>query len=994
VRGSASAARQKISLTTKKTEATGVREPHDIFVRAHAPLSSQESGFPSVPNKWPDYALVFDTETQLDPAQKLTFGCFRRYERTKSGYTCIQEGLFYADGLRRIDRAVMKRYVRNPINVPGTEAFPPQLRLELMNRNEFVRKVFWGAVRRGDLIVGFNLPFDLSRIAVTFASARKNGWSLALTLRKSRKSGKSEIDIERPRILITSINSKMAFFKLGSKWRPDEWPNAPRFLDLRTLTFALRNVALSLESACKSFGVAGKMVNHALTGKVTPNEIAYCREDVAATGRLLNAVKAEFDQHPIRLQPDQAYSPASIAKAYLDSMKILHPKQQFKVANRIHGIAMQAYYGGRAECRIRKTPVPVILTDFTSQYPTVNALLGNWNVLKASNIGFEPCTRKVRKWLSNVTFEKMFSQRSWKDLSFFALVKPDKDVLPVRTVYNGRTRNIGLNHLSSRKPVWYAGPDVVATFLLQGKVPRVLKAVRMRFLGQQRGLSKTKLAGTVPIDPRIDDFFVKVIEEKSRLKRSNKNVSNFLKVVGNSGSYGLFVQVDPDTIQKPRKFRVYSGEKVLPQHSRHIEKAGPWYFPPLAALITSGGRLLLAMLERSVRQAGGSYLFCDTDSMCIVGSQEGGMVPCIGGTQSVGGREAIRVLSFEKIKSITDRFNRLNPYDRKCVKELLKIEDVNFIDSDPRKTLRSLFGYAIAAKRYALYTKTRNRISVVKASGHGLGYLYAPKKNKVGDIGSEETGSDDEVPMWVVEAWQWLIGREIGLKCKRPSWLKLPAMMRMGVTSPNVMRNNRPDWLAPFNFFLFPLISELGGGYPTGFDKSTFSFITPFEPDRRKWSTLSGINLFDEQIYPITMKRNRKHNSVFPDSMRIILKQYLRHPEAKSLGPDGQPCHRDTHGLLGRTYIVADEIIPIGKETDRDWDGGGDPSRLDFKVKEYRKSGNMVVAQASDRRRWKRLGRRNLIRASQLSQKAVYAILNGHQVRKGTLVSFRRSIDG
>jgi hypothetical protein len=87
-------------------------------------------------------------------------------------------------------------------------------------------------------------------------------------------------------------------------------------------------------------------------------------------------VRAEFDQHPIELNPDGAYSPASIAKAYLTAMNIARPKGHFKVSGKAYGIAMQSYYGGRAECRIRKTPVPVVHTDFTSQYPTVNALLG------------------------------------------------------------------------------------------------------------------------------------------------------------------------------------------------------------------------------------------------------------------------------------------------------------------------------------------------------------------------------------------------------------------------------------------------------------------------------------------------------------------------------------------------------------------------------------------------------------------------------------------
>jgi hypothetical protein len=153
-------------------------------------------------------------------------------------YACVEEGLFYADKLGRKDRRVLQRYVDSPLNVPETETTPPQLSLKLMSRDFFLRQYFWGAVRRGDLIVGFNLPFDLSRLAVKYTNAKKGGWSLALSTRKNRKTGHTEINIERPRIVVTSINSKMAFFKLSSKWRLKEWRNEPRFLDLRTLTFS------------------------------------------------------------------------------------------------------------------------------------------------------------------------------------------------------------------------------------------------------------------------------------------------------------------------------------------------------------------------------------------------------------------------------------------------------------------------------------------------------------------------------------------------------------------------------------------------------------------------------------------------------------------------------------------------------------------------------------------------------------------------------------
>ncbi len=96
--------------------------------------------------------------------------------------------------------------------------------------------------------------------------------------------------------------------------------------------------------------------DHKLTGIISSEEIDYCREDVAATHRVLNAMMEEFNRNPIDLRPDKAYSPASIAKAYLKEMGIKESKHHFKVSNKNLGIAMQSYYGGRAECRIRRTP--------------------------------------------------------------------------------------------------------------------------------------------------------------------------------------------------------------------------------------------------------------------------------------------------------------------------------------------------------------------------------------------------------------------------------------------------------------------------------------------------------------------------------------------------------------------------------------------------------------------------------------------------------------
>jgi hypothetical protein len=334
---------------------------------------------------------------------------------------------------------------------------------------------------------------------------------------------------------------------------------------------------------------------------------------------------------------------------------------------------------------------------------------------------------------------------------------------------------------------------------------------------------------------------------------------------------------------------------------------------------------------------------------------------------------------------MANKFSKLNPYDPSLVPDILKIENVNFVDADPQKPLRQLFGYAISAKRYTLYEKSGSVIHIEKASGHGLGYLYSPKERN-------KEIRDEEVPEWVIEAWDFLLRKELSLASEEPSWLGLPAMMRMVVTTPNVLKDRRPEWLSPFNFFLFPLVSKLGG-YPSGFDKSNFQFITPMETDRGKWCTLKGINLFDGLAYQISMVPTVRQNKVIPESFRIILQQYLRKPEVKSLAPNGTQCVGATQGLLRRTKIVAGQIIPVGKETDRRWEQGEDPSMLDSKVHLYEKPGNMTSAYPSERKAWSAIGVRRLIRESGLSQKAVHKILAGNPVRCPTLSSFRHAID-
>jgi hypothetical protein len=130
-----------------------------IAVRAYVPLAESESPRRSRPQPQPsDWVLIFDTETTTDPSQRLRFGSFQlRY-----GDRLEKNGLFYdPETLSKHDQQVLARYACAN-------------RLELLTRTEWIEKVFFrfGYDLRGT-IVGFNLPFDISRLAIGHNSARR-----------------------------------------------------------------------------------------------------------------------------------------------------------------------------------------------------------------------------------------------------------------------------------------------------------------------------------------------------------------------------------------------------------------------------------------------------------------------------------------------------------------------------------------------------------------------------------------------------------------------------------------------------------------------------------------------------------------------------------------------------------------------------------------------------------------------------------------------------
>jgi len=358
------------------------------------------------------------------------------------------------------------------------------------------------------------------------------------------------------------------------------------------------------------------------------------------------------------------------------------------------------------------------------------------------------------------------------------------------------------------------------------------------------------------------------------------------------------------------------------------------------SLITAAARLMLALLEHRVTALGGTYAMEDTDSMAIVATERGGLVPCPGGThQTKDGRAAVKALSWKDVQAISDAFRALNPYDREAVpSSVLKIEKDNF---DPRKLKkqkkqRQLWCVAVSAKRYALFVKDgrgepvllrapdtddeEDRTQAFKTgsanneddrwSEHGLGHLVNP------------TDPDSDDRDWIAQVWLNIVRRALRLPTRRLGFERLPAIGRVAITSPPLLRpfsalNRRKHYrqqVKPFNFLSTCHVRAFG--HPSGVRPEHFQLIAPRESNPRRWLKMEWIDRYSTKRFRITTKGHHgDHRTARVQTYGDVIEAYEYHPEAKCADADGRPCAKQTVGLLQRRHVRIDHITPIGKES-------------------------------------------------------------------------------
>lgn len=564
-------------------------------------------------SQWPDnynrsLVLVLDTETTIDEYQNLKFGSCIIYINGKLDKII----LFYNEELKENEINILKDYTNKN-------------HYTLISRNDFIEKVFFPyTFDARAIIAGFNLPFDLSRLAIHFGKSRKddNGISLKLSPKPWY-----------PGITIKSLDSKKAFIRFTSPMRKKsekkKRENAYRgcFLDLRTLLFALTNQSYNLKAALQDFQCTRQKIDVEDHGKINEEYIGYNINDTLSTYELYEKALERYSLFCLDKDPHKLYSPASIGKAILDKIGI----RTFSDKNpifplEVKGYLMTAYYGGRVEVRIRKKPVKVTYLDFTSMYPSLYILLSLDKILKAEQVKYVDETKSTQEFLERVTLDDLQNKDTWKRLNCICRLKPDNDILPVRSHYsNNHVYNIGVNYLKSNVNIWYALPDLITSKLLTGKTPIIEEAITFIPEGIQEGLNEIEVLKDVSLKPE-ENIFKKIIEERIRIKKSMKTANEeeknqldlkqtILKIIANSASYGIYVEINTKE-DRQTNLDIY-GLKHVNTNADKTEIEGVAFNPIMATMITSGARLILAMAETLATKNGGYFAYCDTDSIFI-----------------------------------------------------------------------------------------------------------------------------------------------------------------------------------------------------------------------------------------------------------------------------------------------------------------------------------------------------------------------------------------
>ncbi len=924
-----------------------------------------------------DYSLIFDTETTTTAEQRLRVGCYQLRKKKE----LVEEGLFFdPKALNSKERRRLLGYARRHD-------------LKLRTVSEFIEAIFYRqAYLLNALIIGFNLPFDLSRLAIKHgpAKGKKMGGGFSLTLSENWPPVRIKHLSRTASLIDFAAPGGQRSARSMRRRRHRRPPRRGFFSDVRSLAAALTGSSHSLASLARLLGTKHQKTEAEHGRELTANYLGYLRNDVEVTFECSQLLAARYEGFKLAATPVSAIlSEASIGKACLREMGVKPWRElQPDVPPELIGIIMASYFGGRSEVHLRRVVSQVAYCDFLSMYPTVSVLMGLWRFVTATGAHWREATAETQAIVDNLKLSDLARPETWAKLAVLARVEADADLLPVRSAYDDSSPaySIGLNYLTSKEPLWFTLADVFVSKLLTGKTPKILRALAFTPRGQQPGLKLIDILGNPDyrIDPAKDDFYLKLIELRSSVKQQMRSCNNesererlaseqlAMKIVANSSCYGIFVELNVQDYAR-QKEQVYFGGDETPRTAKlaSIEEPGRYFHPLLATLTTGAARLMLGVVEALAEQEGLGWAFCDTDSMALACPQ--GMP-----------EEEF----YKRTKRVRGWFEQLNPYT--SGDELFKLEDANY--SLDGRLPEALYCFAVSDKRYALFNIGADGRPVLrKASAHGLGHLQPPYP---------EAKAPDRVPAprlalleigtqrWQYDLWYLIVQAALAGHLQIVELDCLPgfdavALSRYAATCPRLLHwfdtfnKGKPyaQQVRPFGFlnaYQARSAAQLncveldsrGGKHKRQQTAQSPRAVSPFDPD----PAVAVRHCFDRDT----------GETVTPELLKTYLQALVRyhlHPETKFIGGDYTEA-----GLLRRRHIRVPDVNGIqyiGKEANR-WEErsltGEDP---EAQIRYGAAGGSLTELQERVAIVCRKHGVRRVARAAGLSHSTVLRFLAG-----------------
>lgn len=552
-------------------------------------------------------------------------------------------------------------------------------RFRMMTQQDFVKTVLYKYAGEFDddlLVVGLNLVFDIGALAVDPRLARRKTWYGGFKIRIAEDSkAVGAKSFQWPAVYVKPLGMKKTRFG----WATEAIDGKKRtmkanFLDCSQLGLALLGPGhASMKALAKTLNTKRKKLGRDdYDGAIDEGFLDYAFNDVELTFEIYTKLASRYRDYGITRPIWKIYSEASLGKGVYSDMGVKpFPKTHPEFPASILGAYMATFAGGRSECRIRNKIVEVFHTDFKSQYPTNNELMGLqyhllakayeirsgrapsfvlevissanmkelrtheqlkklsvaaayflrcdhtcdlrnllefefgrsrtintgerssdgrplfqiervdysdrvWDelegVARAALRYFEEHESEhlhaVRHFLESITLDDLQFPGTWLDplMKSIVLIKPCRDILPVRADHGNGAHNISLNLIKSGPKTWWTMADAIASKLLTGKAPAISDAITIYPIGT---IDTQPVMG---IDPEAEGFFKAVIDKRTDVQHEiaaleskrdaaiSKAISEAyeskikplsalqlaLKLLANSTSYGVLAEVNVD----------------------------------------------------------------------------------------------------------------------------------------------------------------------------------------------------------------------------------------------------------------------------------------------------------------------------------------------------------------------------------------------------------------------------------------------------------------